>query len=498
MRKKDIIDIVLDQFTTTQNKEFLWKFVAPYNRMSEDEWNEFLEKNGITTWSDLFKGVEDYLSTLSETRIGPAKRIYTQRIYEDENLRNIIERAFEIKNPTPLRKSYYIAHELSKLLGEDPKKVFIPESEQIRLMDEPVSEDYEAICKSSSELYVDMLREVGVYAELIRKQLDSKYPHVETIVFDGDKKYDVNLIQHFMQVQTNKLMWNFGKPPREELYRDRIEDIYGELSQVPSAEIRQMDEEFGFVKKENGKSTYFSDKVNNYLRDQKEKMDQMSTAEMYEKAPEIMQDYLSFIRRNESFSPNCRFQEIDYHYINTITKGMNKLKIGKKRGLDIRLILGCKGEDLNNLFGAWRIEAGEGQIKYFIYGNGPMQDISKEELQEIFRSKDISLVERGRAPVTDRRKIDKILEGFFEDGVILRPPKERQAKRTSVVSRIQRVFARMKNAISQKKKLPSGTDDDEHAEHKSGGLDKYRVNANTSGTPTQRKKQKPKSRVKER
>lgn len=160
-----------------------------------------------------------------------------------------------------LEKAYYAYIELGKIVGRDPN-VFLGSFTNKRThYNDSIDENFLGLCKSISELYVTILREIGIDADLIKQRpYELVGSHVEVILKIDGKNYDVDLISDLVNIKSNRRLNNFGKAfngkNRESImYRNIIEE-YGNLSCLSRAKLEEMDLKLGYsygrIQSENG------------------------------------------------------------------------------------------------------------------------------------------------------------------------------------------------------------------------------------------------------
>lgn len=133
------------------------------------------------------------------------------------------------KDLSKLERAYYIYIELGKIINENPKFVYdysdvdMDESYDSILLD---GNNY-GVCKTISELYVAILREENIDADLTRKKPNDKFSHVDVILKIDNENYLANLVADLSRIKTSRIVRYFGERinPKEIGFKDKAKKI---------------------------------------------------------------------------------------------------------------------------------------------------------------------------------------------------------------------------------------------------------------------------------
>lgn len=117
-----------------------------------------------------------------------------------------------------LEKAYYIYVELAKILNEDPNVALSDYLHKQPLYKNKVDSSYYGMCKSMTDLYINLLEKVGIKAIGIKKTPDSPISHVDCIIKIDGRKYLCNLVGDLTNVKIGAKTSNFGINLRMNLY----------------------------------------------------------------------------------------------------------------------------------------------------------------------------------------------------------------------------------------------------------------------------------------
>ena len=161
------------------------------------------------------------------------------------------------ENLSDLEKSYYVYLELGKILSENPQFVFTDEDGKLEHYNDIIDEKYYGICKSICELYVSVLKMIGIDAYLVKRYPDNELSHIDTILKIDDKFYISNLIGDLYKIKTSNkatcFCFDLRRPVHDpdlqkanEYYLSRLEKHFGKLSHVSKETTEQMDKKLGY------------------------------------------------------------------------------------------------------------------------------------------------------------------------------------------------------------------------------------------------------------
>lgn len=163
------------------------------------------------------------------------------------------------QNLSKIEKAYYIYLELGKIVNENPQFVFSNPKEKCEHYNDTIDTEYNAICKSISELYVSILRDerIGISADLVKESPESPLTHIDTILKIDGKNYIVDLIGDLSRIKTsrrvNKFCFDLNRSednPRmrekNKAYLERLESHYGKIDSLTREEIEQFDKKLGY------------------------------------------------------------------------------------------------------------------------------------------------------------------------------------------------------------------------------------------------------------
>lgn len=159
------------------------------------------------------------------------------------------------QNLSNLEKAYYIYLELGKILSENPKFVFSNIEDKIIHYNDDIDSQYYGICKSISELYVDILNDdrIGISAESVKKTPESPITHIDTILKIDGKNYIANLISDLSRIKTSRRVNSFcfdlnrlADIPEDETYKNRLRQHYGKINCLSRKDIEILDKKLGY------------------------------------------------------------------------------------------------------------------------------------------------------------------------------------------------------------------------------------------------------------
>ena len=159
------------------------------------------------------------------------------------------------KNLSNLEKAYYIYLELGKILSENPKFVFSNIEDKIIHYNDNIDSQYYGICKSISELYVNILKDdrIGISAESVKKTPESPITHIDTILKIDGKNYIANLISDLSRIKTSRRVNSFcfdlnrlADIPEDEAYKNRLRQHYGKIDCLSRKDMEILDKKLGY------------------------------------------------------------------------------------------------------------------------------------------------------------------------------------------------------------------------------------------------------------
>ena len=204
------------------------------------------------------------------------------------------------QNLSEIEKAYYIYIELGKLVNEDPKFIFSTLNLKQQNYDNSMDNEFCGICKSISELYVNILKNIGISADLVRKPTKSILAHVDTILNIDGKHYIVNLISDLSRIKTarriNSFCFDLNRPksaPKPEndfsylqkfeyyyttidnsasdLYLKSLNRHYGKIDNLSRKDIELLDKKLGYSfsisNSDNFRGIYTDDTINLLTRE---------------------------------------------------------------------------------------------------------------------------------------------------------------------------------------------------------------------------------------
>ncbi len=177
-----------------------------------------------------------------------------QEIVNSEKINNIINNL--PPNLSEIEKAYYIYIELGKILSENPKFVFTDTNGRKKHYYDNIDDNYFGICKSISDLYVQVLKQIGISAESVKQYPNFEFSHVDTIIKINGKNYICNLISDLSRIKTSRRVKRFCfnltsvdnnlSQEERENYLNRLESRYGKIDSLTREEIEQMDKKLGY------------------------------------------------------------------------------------------------------------------------------------------------------------------------------------------------------------------------------------------------------------
>lgn len=153
-----------------------------------------------------------------------------------------------------IEKAYYIYIELGKIISYDSKFQFADRKGRDKIYNDLIyDEEYNGICKSMSELYVSVLKRIGIQADSAKLDLKNPHTHVETVLNINGKHYVANLTSDLYRIKTSMRVNSFCY----DLYRlsnrddfkeflDRLEDYYGKIDVLTRMDIERFDKKLGY------------------------------------------------------------------------------------------------------------------------------------------------------------------------------------------------------------------------------------------------------------
>ena len=204
--------------------------------------------------NNFFKNIINRITGKYKILLDSPKNLYNDLI-KNEKIQNIINNIPE--GLSKLEVAYYVYIELGKFLKENPQFVFNDILGKKRHYNDKMDEEFYGICKSISELYVSILNQIGINAELVKETPDSSITHVDTILRIDGKNYIVNLIQDLSRIKTHRRTNGFGYDLARKMqnreaqkenrrYLKQLEKYYGKISYLDRDEINKLDKKIGY------------------------------------------------------------------------------------------------------------------------------------------------------------------------------------------------------------------------------------------------------------
>lgn len=322
-----------------------------------------------------------------------------------------------------LEKAFYIYVELGKILKEDPNFLFADYNQQTERYSNPIDKNLNGICKSISELYVEVLKDkrIGIHAELVLKNPGSPISHVDTILCIGKKKYLVNLIGDLYRIKTHKRIREFGidlkrpigdpvKQDRNISYLDQIEKGFGKLSYLSEQELDQLCKKIHYSyfmpkllqKKERGMYTedtidqlaielmnVHSDEFKKYVLKGKKGVDP-SDYLLYQ-----LEYLFDNIEKFTEFQGDMNYQDRIRYYISLIRRILPVKEAMRIRAYGLGKNALCseqgKNADYSEMISIVKVKANENSNVYYLYDSEQRkyQRISAEDLKKFLQEKGI-------------------------------------------------------------------------------------------------------------
>lgn len=174
------------------------------------------------------------------------KEIYSNLIAKPE-ISNMIDNM--PKNLSQVEKAYYLYIELGKLVTYDYKFNALGRSQEI--YNSNIDDSYSGICKSLSELYVNILRDprVGISADLVKNNT-SPTSHVDIILNADGNNYMVNIAADLAHIKTssriNYFCFDLDSYPMYSTLTEYLKSYYGKISYLTRQNIEKLDKKLGY------------------------------------------------------------------------------------------------------------------------------------------------------------------------------------------------------------------------------------------------------------
>ena len=191
---------------------------------------------------------------MNQLLLNRPKNTYEELIH-DEEIQNIL--CNMPHNLSKMEKAYYIYIELGKILKESPEYRLINFEDKKELYNSKINNRYYGICLSMAELYINVLKKVGISADLSKMHPHSEIGHIDAILNINGKHYITNLIGDLSRIKTSKRINHFcfdlsrdtgdtDETERNLEYLDRLEAYYGKIDSLSREEIEQLDKKLGY------------------------------------------------------------------------------------------------------------------------------------------------------------------------------------------------------------------------------------------------------------
>lgn len=306
------------------------------------------------------------------------------------------------QNLSQLEKAYYIYLELGKIVSESPQFVFNDmEGKKDHYNDKIDDTSYAGICKSISELYVNILKDkrVGISADLVKRHPDSPISHVDTILKVDGKNYIVNLISDLSRIKTSRRANSFcfdlsrvvddpELQKENEAYLKRLENHYGKIDSLSRNDIEKLDKKLGysFIPKfsQNSERGIYTENTIALL---KKEMDDPELFKKYvlhnEDVPpeELLKYKLDFIFDNinklTDYNNNMNYLENIRYYMYIARKILSPEEASR-----IQAYAATIGNDLSNILSILKIKPHKNSVNqksntYYLYSTKDKKYVSK-------------------------------------------------------------------------------------------------------------------------
>ena len=176
-------------------------------------------------------------------------------LINDEQISNILDNI--PKNLSKIEKAYYIYIELGRILKETPEYRFTKLQDKKELYNREIDNRYYGICMTISELYINVLKKVGISADLSKRHPDNELGHIDAILNINGKHYITNLIADLSRIKTSKRINHFcfdlsrdtgdiEENEDNQEYLDRLETYYAKINSLSREEVEQLDKKLGY------------------------------------------------------------------------------------------------------------------------------------------------------------------------------------------------------------------------------------------------------------
>lgn len=196
--------------------------------------------------SNYFKKFINRIKFKKQFLLDSPKDIYSDLISKPE-ISNMIDNM--PRNLSDIEKAYYLYIELGKIVTYDYKFYALGRSQEI--YNSNVDDGYSGICKSISELYINILRDprVGISADLVKNN-NSPTSHVDIILNADGNNYIINIAGDLAHIKTasriNYFCFNLDLNPMYSTLNEYLKDYYGRISYLTRQNIEKLDKKLGY------------------------------------------------------------------------------------------------------------------------------------------------------------------------------------------------------------------------------------------------------------
>ncbi len=324
--------------------------------------------------------------------LNSSQNLYDDLISEDK-VKSILANIPE--NLTDLEKAYYIYIELGKILGESSRFLFSDIDQKIEHYDDKIDSNFKGICKSISELFVNVLKDkrVGIDADLVRQNPESKISHVDTILKIDGKNYICNLISDLSNIQSSKRINSFcfdldyGIIPEE--YKEKLRNYYGNIEFLDRNTIEKMDKKFGYSyvgkNSDNSEKGIYTNDVINMLRE--ELSDPENFKKHILKNEEVVKEDIPKYKMDFLFKNVEKYthynKQMDYletvQYLMYIAKKM--FSPGEISNMELDSYVAIQNDDYSNLISILKLKTSEIKTFYYLFSKESRTFVEKTPVE---------------------------------------------------------------------------------------------------------------------
>lgn len=344
--------------------------------------------------SNYFKKIINRIKFKKHLLLDSPKNIYSDLIQKPE-ISNIIDNMPE--NLSQIEKAYYLYIELGKIVTYDHRFYVLDRRQEI--YNNNVDDSYSGICKSLSELYVNILKDprIGISADLVKTNRNSSISHVDVILKIDGKNYFINIVGDLSHIKTSSRINYFCSKPTLAKY---LKDYYGEISYLSRQDLEKMDKKLGY--------SFFVPKVQS---DDERGIYNDDTIEMFSKELNDPQKFRKYVLHNKNipkeehlkykvnyvldninniteFSGNIKYDEITEYYRKILRKSFSPEEQQR-----IKVYALIDNNDLLNVMSIIKLKPlpnSKSKNTYYLYSNEEKRYVEKssEELKEFINQFD--------------------------------------------------------------------------------------------------------------